>query len=151
MAALTKARLVPVKGESEGLTRYLPVKGSTVIYNGAIVMLDASGYANPAAAASGNNAFVVAGIAEETVDNSAGSDGDLYVRVKANDTCSAFGFNNHGSDTCVAADIGKLVYATDDNTVANAQSSTNRPLVGYIHSIDADGLVYVQTPGRKLS
>jgi UDP-glucose 4-epimerase len=144
-------RLVPVKGESCGPVRYLPVKGSTKIYSGATVMLDASGYANPAAAASGNNAFVVAGIAEETVDNSAGSDGDLSIRVKANDDDSAFGFNNHGSDTCVAADIGKLVYATDDNVVANAQSSTNRPLVGYIHSIDDDGLVYVTVPGRKLS
>jgi len=151
MTALAAPRLVPVKGESCGPVRYLPVKGSTKIYSGATVMLDASGYANPAAAASGNNAFVVAGIAEETVDNSAGSDGDLSIRVKANDSDSAFGFNNHGSDTCVAADIGKLVYATDDNVVANAQSSTNRPLVGYIHSIDDDGLVYVTVPGRKLS
>lgn len=151
MTALASARLVPVKGESCGLVRLLPVKGSTKIYNGAAVMLDASGYAAPAAAASGNNAFVVPGIAEETVDNSAGSDGDLYVRVKANDSDSAYGFNNHGSDTVVAADIGKMAYLTDDNVVANAQSSTNRPLAGNIHSIDADGLVYVTVPGRKLS
>jgi hypothetical protein len=89
-------------------------------------------------------------IAEETVDNSAGSDGDLYVRVKANDSCSAYGFNNHGSDTITAAHVGKMAHATDDNTVANAASSTNRPLVGHIHSVDDDGLVYVVTPGRYL-
>lgn len=151
MTALAAPRLVPVKGESCGLVRCLPVKGSTKIYNGAVVMLDASGYAAPAAAASGNNALVVPGIAEETVDNSAGSDGDLYVRVKACDEESAYGFNNDGTDTCTAAHVGKLAYLTDDNTVANAQSSTNRPIAGYIHSVDDDGQVYVTVPGRKLS
>ena len=151
MAALTKPRLVPVKGEPCGLVRTLPVAAATKIYNGAIVMLDASGNANPAAAASGNNAFVVAGIAEETVDNSDGSAGDLSIRVKANCSESAYGFNNSGSAACDASHVGKLAYASDDNTVANAQTSTNRPLVGHIHSIDEDGLVYVTVPGRALA
>ena len=150
MAALTKARLVPVKGESEGLTRLVPVAASTTIYNGALVMLNSSGYATPAAAAGTNNALVVAGIAEETVDNSAGSAGDLYVRVKACSSDTAFGFNNHGSATCTIADVGKLAHASDDNTVANAASGTTRPLVGHIHSIDDDGLVYVTALGRYL-
>lgn len=150
MTALTKPRLVPCKGESCGLTRLIPVAAATKIYNGALVMLDASGNANPAAAASGNNAFVVAGIAEETVDNSAGSAGDLSIRVKANCDEGAFGFNNHGSATIDASHVGKLAHASDDNTVANAASSTTRPIVGHIHSVDADGLVYVTVPGRYL-
>lgn len=150
MAALTKPRLVPVKGESGGLTRSLPVAASVVIYSGALVMIDASGNATPAAAAGTNNALVVAGIAEETVDNSTGSAGDYYVRVKACDGDTAYGFNNHGSATVTAADVGKLAHASDDNTVANAVSGTTRPIVGHIHSIDADGLVYVTVPGRYL-
>ena len=87
---------------------------------------------------------------EETVDNSAGSAGDLYVRVKACSSDTAFGFNNHGSATCTIADVGKLAHASDDNTVANAASGTTRPLVGHIHSIDDDGLVYVTALGRYL-
>lgn len=151
MTALAKPRLVPVKGKSGGLIRYLPVAAATIIYSGAAVMIDGSGNATPGAAAGTNNALVVAGIAEETVDNSAGSAGDLYVRVKACDDESAFGFNNHGSATVVAADIGKLAHLSDDNTVANAASGTTRPIAGHIHSIDDDdGLVYVTTPGRFL-
>lgn len=150
MTALAAARLVPVKGESEGFVRYLPVAASTKIYNGGLVMIDSSGNATPVAAASGNNTLVVAGIAEETVDNSAGSAGDLYVHVRANCMESAFGFNNSGSAAIDATHVGKLAHATDDNTVANAASSTNRPIVGWIHSVDDDGLVYVTVPGRYL-
>lgn len=150
MAALTAPRLVPVKGESCGLVRRIPVAASTKIYNGALVLIDSSGNAIPAASASGNNALVVAGIAEETVDNSAGSAGDLSVRVKANCSEAAYGFVNSGSAAIDATHVGKLAHATDDQTVANAASSTNRPIVGWIHSLDEDGLVYVTVPGRYL-
>ncbi len=150
MAALTKARLVPCKGDTCGFTRCLPMAAATKIFNGALVMIDASGNANPAAAASGNNAFVVAGIAEETVDNSAGSAGDLSITVKANCDDGAYGFVNSGSAAIDATHVGKLAHASDDNTVANAASSTTRPIVGHIHSVDADGLVYVTVPGRYL-
>lgn len=151
MAALTRARTVPSKGESCGFVRSLPVAAATIIYSGAIVMIDGSGNANPAAAASGNNAFVVAGIAEETVDNSTGSAGDVSVRVRASGAGGAFGFNNSGSAAIDATHVGKLAHASDDNTVANAASSTTRPIVGYIHSIDEDGFVYVSVPGRALA
>lgn len=150
MAALTAPRLVPAKGKCGGPVRVLPMAAATKIYNGGLVMIDASGNAVAVAAGGTNNALVVAGIAEETVDNSAGSAGDLSIRVRATDDESFFGFNNHGSVTVVAADIGKLAHASDDNTVANAASGTTRPLVGHIHSIDADGLVYVTVPGRYL-
>lgn len=150
MAALTRPRLVPCKGDTCGFTRRLPMAASTKIFNGGLVLIDSSGNAIPAASASGNNALVVAGIAQETVDNSAGSGGDLDITVKANCDDGAFGFNNSGSAAIDATHVGKLAHATDDNTVANAASSTNRPIVGFIHSVDADGLVYVNVPGRYL-
>lgn len=150
MTALAAPRLVPVKGEDCGLIRSLPC-AAVKIYSGSLVMINSSGYATPAAASSGNNALVVAGIAEETVDNSGGSAGDLYIRVKANDDCAAYGFNNNSGAAVDITHVGLLAHASDDNTVANAASSTTRPIVGYIHSVDDDGLVYVSVPGRKLS
>lgn len=150
MTALTVPRLVPVKGEGCGVIRSIPM-AVTKILNGAIVMVNSSGYATKAAAASGNNALVVAGIAEETVDNTGGSAGDLDIRVRACDDCEAYGFNNDGSATIDITHVGGIAYVIDDNTVGNAQSSTNRPLAGYIHSVDDDGLVYVSVPGRKVS
>jgi hypothetical protein len=151
MAALTRARIVPSKGESCGFVRSLPVAASTVIYSGALVMIDGSGNATPAAAASGNNALVVAGIAEETVDNSTGSAGDLSVRVRASGGDGAFALNNNSGAAIDATHVGRLAHASDDNTVANAASSTNRPIAGYVHSVDEDGFVYVMVPGRALA
>jgi hypothetical protein len=47
--------------------------------------------------------------------------------------------------------VGKLAHCEDDNPVANAASGTTRPIAGWIHSVDADGFVYVTVPGRTLS
>jgi hypothetical protein len=150
MTALTAPRLVPSKNAGCGPTRSLPM-AATKIFSGALVMINSSGYATKAAAASGNNALVVAGIAEETVDNSGGSAGDLSIRVRACDDCEAYGFTNDGSAAVDITHVGGIAYVIDDNTVGNAQTSTNRPLAGYIHSVDDDGLVYVSVPGRKVS
>lgn len=149
MAALTAPRLVPTKGACRGPIRRVPVAASTKIQNGSAVMLNASGFAVPVAASAGNEAFVVPGIALETVDNLTGSNGDLEVTVQATDEETLYGFNNHGSVTITAAHIGKAAYFTDDNTVANAQAggTATRPVGGWIHSIE-DGLVYISMPGR---
>ena len=47
----------------------LPVKGKTTIYQGALVALDADGYAIPGKKAAG---LTAAGRAEETVENTGG-------------------------------------------------------------------------------
>lgn len=151
MTALSAARLVPVKGESKGPIRYLPM-AAVKIWSGAMVMLNSSGYATNGAASAGNEALTVAGIAEETVDNSGGSAGDKYIRVKGCDESTSMGFVNDGTDACTIAHVGEMAYLVDNQTVASAQTSgtATKPLVGPIHSIDADGLVYVTVPGRYL-
>lgn len=149
MAALIAPRLVPTKGACRGPIRRVPVAASTKIQNGSAVMLNASGYAAPAAALAGNEAFVVPGIALETVDNLTGANGDLEITVQGTDEETFYGFNNHGSATVTIAHIGKAAYLSDDNTVANAQvgGTATRPVGGWIHSIE-DGLVYIAMPGR---
>ena len=72
MAALTAAR--DTSEISNGARHLiLPVKGSTTIYQGALVALDASGYAVPGSKAA---TLTAAGRAEETVANTG-----LVIRV----------------------------------------------------------------------
>jgi hypothetical protein len=152
MTALSSPRLVPTKGDSTGPIRSLPM-AAVKIWSGALVMLNSSGYATNGAASAGNEALTVAGLAEETVDNSGGSAGDLYIRVKACNDSTAFGFVNDGTDACTIAHVGEMAYLVDNQTVANAQTggTATKPLVGNIHSIDSDdSLVYVTVPGRYL-
>lgn len=92
----------------DGRQYSFPLAAAQIIYAGAIVALNASGYAVPAANTAG---LKVVGRATEQVDNSGGAAGDLSVPVDA----GVFGLSYSG---LTIADIGKDVYISDDNTVA---------------------------------
>src|SRR5918992_991677 len=85
--------------------RTLPVKGSTHIYKGAFVGLS-SGYARGLVAGDG---FM--GIAYEDVDNTAGADGALSVRV------FTLGDFEHALTSASRANNRAAVYASDDATL----------------------------------
>lgn len=112
MSAATKAIDT---AERAGDIIKIPVAAAKKIFAGTLVAVDASGNANPAA---NTAALRVVGRAEEDVDNSAGSAGDLSVRVKR----GVFEVNNSATYAVTAADRGKNVLVEDDNTVANTAS-----------------------------
>ena len=85
MAALTNVRDTSELG---GKYIALPVKGATTIYQGAIVAVDANGYAIPGKKAASLKA---AGRAEETVENK-GGDGDAVIRVDDEGVAVEMGF-----------------------------------------------------------
>lgn len=118
MTALTvNAETARKDGE---LIAYL-VAAATHIYKGALVCLNASGYAVPAADATGLS-FI--GIAYEEADNSSGTNGATLVRVLKSGTyflCKS---------SAVQGDVGKLVCVVDDATVA--ADTTNDIPVGYV-------------------
>jgi hypothetical protein len=87
---------------------YVPQKGSTTIYAGALVVANA-GYAAPGTTATG---LVAIGRAMETSVNS-GADGAKSVRVEQ----GIYLFKNAGGDPITIAATGALVYITDDETV----------------------------------
>ena len=120
-----------------------PVKASTTIYKGALVTVDTStGYVVPASDAA-NRIFV--GVAVEKADNSSGSSGDKTVRVFRTGT---FQFN------CSSADqtwVGKKVYASDDNTVALAATTTNDVFVGVVVSYESSTKVKVAINGAAFA
>jgi hypothetical protein len=98
----------------------LPVVATDIIYEGAAVGDNASGYARPLVAA---DPFL--GFAESKVDNSAGAAGDknVRVRVRGQIVLSVTGVTGVG-------DVGETVYASDDDTFT--LTSTSNTAIGKV-------------------
>lgn len=132
MTALSQARQ-PI--EIEGKYGVAPVKGSTTIHQGALVVAE-SGLAVPGKTAA---SLVVLGMARETVKNT-GADGAANVPFER----GVFDFANSASaDEITAADLGKDAYIVDDQTVAKTSNSSARSVAGKIMHIEG-GRIYVR-------
>lgn len=131
MAALTKARDTSEIANGAQLLS-LPVKGSTTIYQGALVALDANGYAIPGKKAAG---LTAAGRAEETVENS-GADGALLIRVSRGTFVYA---NTAASENKITkAHVLKTCYMEDDHTVTAL--ATGASPAGIVIRVDDSGV-----------
>jgi len=131
MAALTTERdTIEIANGSKYLA--LPVKGSTTIYQGSLVAIDANGYAIPAKKAA---SLMAAGRAEETVSNT-GGDGEATVRV----TRGVFVFENTytAANKITAAHMFKPCYMEDDQTVTAL--STGSSVAGLVVRVDDEGV-----------
>jgi len=125
--ALSAARDTPARtGERISLT----MASNVIIYAGSLVCVDSSGLAKPAADTSG---FAVVGRASATVDNRTA----VYVSTKTIQVDKGC-FRWANADSIEAADIGKIVYVTDDQTVNKT---------GGGQSIIAGSVVDVETAG----
>jgi len=102
------------------------------IFGGAMVVLNASGFAVPGKPGAG---LTYVGRAEELVDNTGGADGAVSVPVRRN---RAFKWANDG--TVTQAQMFKPAYIVDDATVAATDSSGTRSAAGRIVGIDSDGV-----------
>jgi hypothetical protein len=138
MTALAAARRVLRYGsEAVPLLQNYPVKGTTKIWPGAIVCLNASGLAIPGATAT---SLIAVGIALELADNSAGADSAITVQVEQ----GVHDFTNSAAGDAIAqADVGKDCYIVDDQTVAKTDGSAARSRAGKVIRIEG-GRVYVQ-------
>lgn len=96
---------------------------AAVLYKGHIAVFNASGYAEEGTDAA---AKIFAGIVKEKVDNSAGAAGDLYVDVF---TTGCFLLAATSIDQ---ADVGKLAYISDAETVTDGGTASNDIPVGII-------------------
>jgi hypothetical protein len=110
---------------SKGIREYHPVVGSDIIYRGALLMLNADGYATPA---SDTASCQTLGVALDYVDNSGGSAGDKFVLV---DTSGAELLVAH-EDTISQANVGDAVVLEDDDEVTSAGTGTNDIAAGQI-------------------
>lgn len=134
MAPLTTGRNTPARNADR---RNFPLEAAAVIYAGAMVALNASGYLVPASV---STTLKVVGRAEADVDNSSGAAGDLGCEVNT----GAFHYaNSAAADAIALSDVGANCYAVDDQTVAKTDGTSTRSIAGIIFDVDAQG-VWVQ-------
>lgn len=96
-----------------------PMIASDIIYQGAAVGDNASGYARPLVAGDPFRGF-----AELKADNAAGVAGAVYVR------CKTRGRIKLAISALAITDVGKDVFASDDNTFTLTQSTNTR--IGHV-------------------
>jgi len=127
--ALNKDRNTPVR---DGANINHPVAAAKKIYGGSLVVLNATGYAEPGSTAT---TLTAAGRAESQVDNSAGANGALTITVRR----GIFRFANH-SDAVTRTEIGKSCYIVDDQTVAKTDGTGTRSVAGKVIDLDSSGV-----------
>src|SRR6516165_2928731 len=150
MSALSASRYTVQVGD-HGVIELIqyPIKASTKIYQGGIVVSDA-GYAAPGRTATGlktlgvlwrvvppatssGSSLTALGITGGDADNSSGAAGAFMVEVRR----GTFKFVNDGSDPVAQADLPISVYITDDQTVC--KTATGKSKAGTALFIDTDG------------
>jgi len=119
----------------EGSEYSYPVAALKLIYQGALVVLDSAGNAEPGTTATGK---VAVGRANARADNSSGLAAAINVSVEA----GVFYWANSSGDAVTKANIGDTVYIEDDQTVC--ATATGKSAAGVMVDIDANG-VYVET------
>ncbi len=117
-----------------GDTRVNVIAASVKVWAGGIVMRNAAGYLTKGAVATG---AMGVGKAEATVDNTAGAAGAQSLEYRP----GTFRFaNSGGGDLIVQADVGKLCYIVDDQTVAKTDGTGTRSRAGIVESIESGGV-----------
>jgi hypothetical protein len=143
MAALTSARNTPEMADGGRLAVY-PVEANTKIYLGSMVALNGAGNAVPGSTATGLKVVGRAdakhgGAPGENADNTGGAAGAVAVVARR----GVFLFANHGADAVTAAEVGKVCFVVDDQTVAKTNGTGTRSAAGRVVAIDASGGVWV--------
>lgn len=77
------------------------------------------------------------GRAEALVDNSAGAAGALTIEYRQGIFLFA---NSAAGDLITIADIGKLCYIVDDQTVAKTDGTATRSRAGIVDGVEASGV-----------
>lgn len=131
MAALAADRNTPARDAKDF---EFPVAASTKIFAGALVALNASGYATKGAVATTLKAV---GVAQALADNSAGANAAINVKVRRG--CFRFG-NSTSTDLIALTEVGADCYIVDDQTVAKTNGSSTRSVAGKVRDVDADGV-----------
>jgi hypothetical protein len=122
-------------GIKEGVEVRMKMAAVKIYQGGAVGIVSGVGYATPMVIATSGMTF--AGVAEETVDNSTGSAGDKWIRVRRH---GLVGFTGSG---LAVANIGNKVYfvsGSDDNTVSATASAV---FAGYLSAFDQNSVAWV--------
>src|SRR3990167_742490 len=119
-----------------GQINEFPVIATDIIYEGAAVGLNGSGYARPLTA---GDKFL--GFCEQLADNSTGAAGDKKVRVAVE------GKIKLSISGLAITDVGKPVFASDDDTFTLTQSTNS--FIGRVHRYESSGVGIVEFDANK--
>ena len=119
----------------DGILVSYKVAAGVLVYKGALVCLNAAGYAVPAADEDG---LIFVGIAYERGDNAAGGDGEVRVRVWK---VGSFRVSMPGAEL---THLGLTAFVVDDNTVTPLKHPSQWDIAaGTIVEIPAEDVVRV--------
>lgn len=131
MTALVAPRNTPRR---ERTTRHVPVGAGVKVFAGAMVGINASGFAVPVTAVTTLKAVARA---EHLSDNTTGANGALILKTGL----GTFRYDNSAAgDLITRADITSPAYGVDDQTVAKTNGSGTRSVVGTIFDVDDQGV-----------
>ncbi|PZU43881.1 MAG: hypothetical protein DI568_16705 [Sphingomonas sp.] len=130
MVAMTKDRVTRVQ---PAVDREDPVAANQTIFAGAMVFLNAAGFAVKGSTALG---LKPRGIAVKQAVNGAVA-GDERVRSQPGEVRVA---NSSAADAITRADIGASAFCVDDQTVAKTNGGNTRSVAGEIVNVDDVGV-----------
>ncbi|MBF0422777.1 MAG: hypothetical protein HQL73_07275 [Magnetococcales bacterium] len=110
-----------------------PVLTGVTIYAGALVVLDADGYAKPGLTATG---LITVGRAEGRVVNT-GASGSVTVQVQRGVYLYE---NSAAADEITRSEVGDTCYIVNDETVAKTDAVGTRSAAGKVMAVDGDGV-----------
>ena len=116
----------------------LPVKASTTMYGGTIGCSDSSGWGVPMTETTGLKTW---GRVKETVNNSAGSNGDKKVVIEFGQNLTAYLYAN--DTTAPVATVGTTCYGLDNQTVSS--DSTGTSAAGLVYEVTTEGVWVLPT------
>ena len=116
-----------------GLIR-VGVKANVIVLAGHIAVVDATGYAEQGKTATD---LTYLGVFDETIDNTAGADGDVTVLVR---THSAFLLDNSNSDPVDQSSVGMKCYIHDSTTVCKTSAVGTKSQCGVVLEITNEGV-----------
>lgn len=143
MALLAADKVINMK-IGEGLEQLYPVVAADIIFKGALVSINAAGFAVPATDTAGET---IAGIALDQADNSTGAAGDVDVLVISGVTARMLTQADLAQTT-----VGTIVTVLTDNEVSIPATTVNDIPVGrcveFVSATEVD--VYIPPHGAGL-
>ena len=131
MTAATKNRNTPSR---LALRRGALVAAAVHCFAGAIAVRNAGGYVAPASTATG---LIALGVFQAEYDNTDGVNGAITAEYER----GVFRFDNSATtDEITSADIGKVCYLVDDQTVAKTSDTSTRSVAGLVDDVDDLGV-----------
>ena len=130
MVALTTERNTRLR---IGDLRVEQMAATVKIWSGSLIMRNAAGFLTKGATATG---CVGVGRAEKTVDNT-GAAGAASVEYRLGTFLFA---NSAAGDLITIADIGKVCFIVDDQTVAKTDATATRSRAGIVDAVEATGV-----------